>query len=144
MEGTDLPPPAAPPGIGESGKLRSAIDLLNISKVLALIMGIVGFLIALWTGVDAALGYVFYVPYVIYWVITGIVNLLIYKQIPIFDTMVRGRRYTEAKDNMLVWAVLGVIFGFIVGLLLLLIMFMYLDELEHGSGIYQAPPPPQY
>ena len=143
MEGTDLPPPVAPqPAIGESSKLRSALDLLNISKILALIIGIIGFLMAAWTGYYIALGDPSSVPWAVYYVIMGIVNLLIYTKIPEYDTMIRGRRYAQAKDEMLIWAVLGIIFGFIVGLLLILVIFMYLEDLVRSSGTAQVPPPP--
>ena len=143
MEGADLPPPVAPqPAIGESSKLRSALDLLNISKILALIIGIIGFLLAAWNGFYIALGDVFSIPAAVYYVIMGIVNLLIYTKIPEYDTMIRGRRYAQAKDEMLMWAVLGIIFGFIVGLLLILVIFMYLEDLVRSSGASQVPPPP--
>ncbi len=143
MEGADLPPPVAPqPAIGESSKLRSALDLLNISKILALIIGILGFLMAAWTGFSIALGYVFSIPWAVYYVTIGIVNLLIYTKIPEYDTMIRGRRYAQAKDEMLMWAVLGIIFGFVVGLLLILVIFMYLEDLVRSSGASQVPPPP--
>ncbi len=145
MEGADLPPPVAPqPAIGESSKLRSTLDLLNISKILALVIGIVGFLLAAWYGFYIALGDVFSIPSAVYWVIAGIVNFLIYTKIPEYDTMIRGRRYAQAKDEMLIWAILGIIFGFIVGLLLILVIFMYLEDLIRSSGVSQVPPPPEY
>ena len=147
MEGSNLPPPAPSlmqPGIGESSKVRSALDLLNITKILALIIGILGFIAAAWDGfVMVAYGDFLSVPWVGYYIITGIIDLLIYTKIPEFDSLIRSRRYGEAKDTMMIWAVLGVIFGFLAGLLMLLIIFMYLEELEHGAGNYSNPPPPQ-
>ncbi len=142
MEGTAIPPPTASgPAIGESDKLRSALDLLNITKILALIIGIVGFLAAAWSGFDVALGDYFAIPWVGYYVITGIINLLIYTKIPEYDSLVRSRRYGEAKEEMLMWSVLGIIFGFLAGLLLILVIFMYLEELERTPYTAQ---PPQY
>ncbi len=142
MESTDLPPPmASQPAIGESGKLRSALDLLNITKILALVIGIISFLLAAWNGIDLAFGWFLSLPSVIYYVISGIINLLIYTKIPEYDAQIRGRRYVEAKDQMLVWAVLGIIFGFLAGLLLLLVIFLYLEDMIRASGRYNAPPP---
>ena len=130
MEGSNLPPPAPgpmQPGIGEASKVRSALDLLNITKILALIIGILGFIGAAWNGfVMVAIGDFLSVPWVGYYIIAGIINLLIYTKIPEFDGLIRARRYGEAKDAMMIWAILGVIFGFLAGLLMLLVIFMYL------------------
>ena len=140
MEGVEnLPPPVPPaPAIGESGKVKSIMDLLNISKILALIIGILGFALGAWYLVwfDVIPG--------AYWIITAIINLLLYMRAEDFVRLVRGRRYQEFKDTILIWMVLGIIFGFIVGLLLLLV-YIQLDELI-GSAPYApppaAPPPP--
>ncbi len=143
MEGTTLPPPAAPqPGIGESSKLRSTLDLLNIAKILALVIGILLFLVALWYGVTIIWAGFFAIPWAGYYVISGIINLLIYTKIPEFEAMIRGRRYAEAKDTMMMWAILGLIFGFIVGLILIIVVFVNLEDLQHREGYAQAPPPP--
>ncbi|NPA74750.1 MAG: hypothetical protein GXO25_01545 [Euryarchaeota archaeon] len=143
MEGSTIPPPEAPgPRIGESTKLRSALDLLNIAKILALIIGIIGFLAAAWNGIFVILGDIFSIPWVGYYVVVGVINLILYTKIPEFDSQIRARRYSEAREEMLIWAVMGIIFGFIVGLILILVIFMYLEELERGNQGYV--PPPQY
>ncbi len=141
MEGSAIPPPSSPgPMIGESTKLRNALDLLNITKIIALIVGIIGFLMAAWTGFDMAVfGDILGLPWVGYYVVTGIVNLIIYTKIPEYENLVRSRRYGEAKEDSMLWAVLGVVFGAITGILLLLVIFMYLEELERTP--YS---PPQY
>lgn len=153
MEGSSggnyFPPPQPAtfqsPYIGESGKVRSALDLLNITKILALIMGIVGFLVALWDGiVFIQYGGSFVVVGVIYWIITGIVNLILFTRIPQYDAMIRARRYGEAKDDMIVWGVLTLIFGVIAGILLLLVVFLYLEELINMYSYGQQASYPQY
>ncbi len=145
MEGSNLPPPVSPqPSIGESGKLRSALDLLNIAKILALIVGIFSFLGAAWSGVSIAYGDYSVIFWVGYYVISGIINLLLYSRIPEYENLVRSRRYSEAKDDMITWSVLGVVFGFLAGLILLIVIFMYLEELERGAPAYQPPQPPPY
>ncbi len=143
MEGSNLPPPAPPqPGIGESGKLKSTLDLLNIAKILALVIGILLFLFAAWEGLWIALGNIFAIPWVGYYVFAGIINLLIYTKIPEFEALIKGRRYSEAKDAMLLWAILGIIFGFIVGLILIIVALINLEDLQHREGYVNAPPPP--
>ncbi len=144
------PPPQPPsfqsPYIGESSKIRSVLDMLNITKILALIIGIVGFLIALGEGLSYALwfGWIPALIGAIYGILMGIINLLIYMRIPEYDAMIRARRYSDAKNEMLVWGVLGLIFGFVAGLLLLLVVFMYLEDLERVSMYPQQQPPGYY
>ena len=137
MEGiNDLPPPVppSPPAIGESGKVRSIMDMIRIAKILALVIGIIGFVIAAWYFIWLSI-----IP-AIYFIITAVINLLIYMRCDEFTVMVKSRRYQETRDILLVWMILGIIFGFIAGLLLL-IAFIYLDELVANRYSYGAQPP---
>ena len=152
MEGTNLPPPQPySPQIGESSKVRSTLDLLNLTKMLALIIGIVSFLIALWQAIDMIVWmYVYAAIWAIYWIISGVVNFMVYSKIPTYDSMIRARRYTEAKQDMMTWAIVALIFGVVAGILLLIIIFVNLEELERMHPYApqypsppQAPPPPQ-
>ncbi len=135
MEGTT-------PGIGESGKVRSILDLLNIAKILALVIGIIGFVYAGVEGVWLNIGGI------IYGVAMGILNIMVYMRMDEFVGYVNSRRYKELKDNILIWAILTIIFGVIVGILLI-IVYVQLDELIRvpqypppATGT-QLPPPPQ-
>ncbi len=140
------PPPQPPtfqsPYIGESSKIRSVLDILNITKILALVVGILGFIVAIWDSLSYAFwfGWIPALTGAIYGVLTGVINLLIYMRIPEYEAMIRSRRYSEAKSDMLIWGVLGLIFGFIAGILLLIVIFVYLEELER---MYTYPQPPQ-
>ena len=160
MEGSSgdkfFPPPQPAtfqsPYIGESSKVRSALDMLNITKILALLIGIIGFLVALWYGLMFMLWYGGppAIIGVIYWIITGIVNLILFIRIPEYDIMIRSRRYPEAKDDMIAWGVITLIFGVLAGLLIILIVFLYLEELINMHSYGQSPtqypqqPPSQY
>jgi len=133
MEGT-------PPAIGESSKVRTSLDLLRISKILALVIGILSFVGAAWNGIMLSWGWA------LYGVASGIINLLIYLRIDEFTNMISGRRYGELRDMLLIWAVLGIIFGVIVGILLI-IVYIQVEELHRTTGfvqqpVQQIPPPP--
>jgi len=133
MEGT-------PPAIGESSKVRTSLDLLRISKILALVIGILSFVGAAWNGIMLSWGWA------LYGVASGIINLLIYLRIDEFTNMISGRRYGELRDMLLIWAVLGIIFGVIVGILLI-IVYIQVEELQRTTGfvqqhVQQIPPPP--
>lgn len=120
------------PAIGESSKVRTILDLLQISKILALVLGILFLLSAVWYG------FIGHIEMTIYLVASGIVNLLLYIKMDEFIGMVKNRRYGELRDNILIWGVLTIIFGVIVGILLI-VVYVELDELEK-SLMYQAPP----
>jgi len=133
MEGT-------PPAIGESSKVRTSLDLLRISKILALVIGILSFVGAAWNGIMLSWGWA------LYGVASGIINLLIYLRIDEFTNMISGRRYGELRDMLLIWAVLGIIFGVIVGILLI-IVYIQVEVLHRTTGfvqqpVQQIPPPP--
>ncbi len=133
------------PVIGESSKVKSMLELLNIAKVLALVMGILGFLLAAgaaWPLVYGAWSSLFGA---IYWIIAAIINLMAYMRMDEFVGMVKERRYSEFYDILITWMVLTLVYGLIVGVLLL-IVFIEVNELKTSSEFStppQAPPPPQ-
>jgi len=121
------------PAIGESSKVRTILDLLRISKILSLVLGILFLLAAVWYGFTGSIGAA------IYLVASGIVNLLLYMKMDEFTGMVNSRRYGELRDNILIWGVLSIIFGVIVGILLI-VVHVELDELEKSLMHQQAVP----
>jgi len=133
MEGTQ-------PAIGESSKVNSILELLNIAKILALVFGILGFIIAAWSAWPVIYGYWGSIIGGLYWIAAAIINLMLYMRMDEFSSMVKTRRYVELHDSILIWMVLGLIFGFIVGLLLL-IVFIQLEELKKAVSYPSAYPP---
>ena len=138
MENTAVPPPA----IGESSKVRTILDILHIAKILALIIAILLLVAAAWYG------FTFNIFGAIYSVAAAVINLLLYMRMDEYASMVNNRRYGELRDNILIWAILAIIFGVIVGILLL-IVYIELEEIEKNvryaqntPNTYRQPPPP--
>ncbi len=129
------------PAIGESSKVNTILDLLNIAKILALVIGILGFLLAAWSAWPIIYGYWGSIIGALYWVVSAVINLMLYMRMDEFSSMVKSRRYAELHDVVLIWMVLGLIFGFIVGILLL-IVFLQLEELKKAVS-YPSSYPPQ-
>jgi len=134
------------PAIGESSKVKSMLELLNIAKVLALVMGILGFLLAAWAAWPLIYGIWSSLFGAVYWIIAAIINLMAYMRMDEFTGMVKERRYSEFYDILITWMVLTLVFGVIVGVLLL-IVFIQVNELktssEFSSSPQTPPPPPQ-
>ncbi len=133
------------PVIGESSKVKSMLELLNIAKILALVMGILGFLLAAGAAWPLVYGTWSSLFGAIYWIIAAIINLMAYMRMDEFVGMVKERRYSEFYDILITWMVLTLVFGVIVGVLLL-IVFIEVNELKTSpefSTPPQAPPPPQ-
>lgn len=133
------------PYIGESSKVRSILDLLNVAKILALVIGIVGFLLAAWAAWPIIYRVWGGIPGAVYWITSAIINLLAYMKFDEFVGMVNERRYQALYDLMVVWMVLTLIFGVIVGILLL-IVYIQLGELKNAGAYSQQgtlQPPPQ-
>ncbi len=133
MEAVPPPPPVPPPGVGESSKVHDVLQFLDIAKILALVIGIVGFLYAAWDALA------FWFPGMAYGIIVGIFNLIAYTKMDRFIEMVKYRRYYEAREEIKVWMIMLILFGLVVGVLLLL-CYMHLDELASRS----PQPPPAY
>jgi hypothetical protein len=77
-----------------------------------------------------------------YMVVSGIVNLIIVflLKTTVFDAIDQGR-FNEASDRLLIWAILGLIFSIIPGILLL-IAFLRIQSVFQPQ--YQPYPPQQY
>ncbi len=133
------------PYIGESSKVRSILDLFNVSKILALVIGIVGFLLAAWAAWPIIYGIWGGIPGGIYWIVSAIINLMAYMKFDEFVGMLNERRYQALYDLLVVWIVLTLIFGVVVGILLL-IAYIQLGELKNVGAYSQQStlqPPPQ-
>ena len=129
MEGTE-------PRIGESGKVKSILEMLNLGKTLALVMGIISLLGAAWYG------FTFSFFGAGYWVVSAVINLMAYTRVDEWINMVKSREYGRAKDELLVWMILTIIFGLIAGVFFL-IAYIYLEELPRENVPAEIPPPPQ-
>ena len=77
-----------------------------------------------------------------YAIIAGAVNLLLYAMMPntVFAPLDQGR-FREASDRLLIWGVLGLLFG-VVGGLALLVAYVKLQDVFQPQ--YQQYPPGQY
>ena len=128
--------PAVP---AEDPTIRSLFDLARpLALVLALVAGVLFLLSAVLFVVRTAFG-VFSSPFgAVYWLITAIVNYLIWKELPALQSLAAQRQYSALKERMLLWAILGVIFFLIEGVLLLLV-YLKIETVSSGS-VPVAPP----
>src|SRR5579871_293339 len=157
-------PPAygAPPPMMEHPEIASLKSLLNLAKILALILMILALLSALWdiasavafqsvwgfypSGNFVGVGYLF---------ISAVVMFLIWQRIPAIETMVNNRQYSLAKNDLLIWMILGFVFLFLIGLILVIAYVKFDPIIASGGAVpmsmvggYAAPPgygqPPAY
>ncbi|MEM0449900.1 MAG: hypothetical protein QW520_08790 [Methanomassiliicoccales archaeon] len=116
--------------------------VLALFGLLLIISGIISFFTRswFWAGYTLASGLVYFL-------------LLFLMKSTFFDALDQGR-FKEASDKLLIWVIIGIIFGFIPGLLLLIAYIRLRDVFQpkfqpYPPGTYQAgaPPPspqPQY
>jgi len=120
------PAPVVPPGAlggAPSPPDESLRALLAASRTLALVFAFLGgllFLVFLALAVlDLVLGRG---PGVVVWAVyslaSGVVNLLLWREIPRLERLAREGDYRGLRDQTIVWAVLGVVFYVAVGVLL--------------------------
>ncbi len=144
----------APAPMMEHPELASLKSILNLAKILALIVMILAVLGAL---LDVAAAVSFNSVWGFYpsgdfvgagyLLISAVVLFLIWQRIPAIEAMVNNRQYSQAKNDLLIWMILGFVFTFIVGLVLLIGYIKFDTIIASGGAVpvsmvggYAAPP----
>ena len=133
-------PPPGQPYAQVPPEAQSIKSMLNITGILCLIAGVlllIGGII--WIIIAGIFGAIFALPTVI----AAIFWIIFYMSCKSISAMVDARQYEQAKSKTLLWMILGFIFGFLPGILLL-IAYLKFDALINASRAqgYVAPPPP--
>ncbi len=115
---------------------RSVASWLDVGRSLALILAVVAgliFLVSLAFVVIrlALFGDLGGIVGAVYWLLTAIVNFLLWKEYPRFESLAAQRQFAELKDRLLLWIILGILFFLVEGIVLLLV-FLKLDDLLAG------------
>ncbi len=128
----------------EGPKKDYMLEILNVGRIVALVMGVLSIIIAAWSAWPVIYGYIINVIGVVYWIIAALINLMAYYKIEIFINMLNAEDYGTLHEVLLAWVVLTLIFGVIVGIFLLLVFIeLSKSSWRHGSSQYPPPPPPQ-
>lgn len=102
-------------------------DMLTISWVLALIIGVILLLSGIFTlGISA---------------IFGIIDLVIFYECREIIRMTERRQLTAAKEKTLIWMIFGFIFGFIIIGLFMIIAYIKFDDLIRAYQNAARQPP---
>ena len=119
-------PPWLPASVAEARRFAYWGQLLYfIFGLILLILGILSVIFVSWVSG-------------IYLCVSGIVDLIIVflLKTTVFDTIDQGR-FNEASDRLLIWGILGIIFGIIPGILMI-IAFLRIQDVFQPQ--YQQPP----
>ncbi len=111
--------------------------MLKIARILSLLLAVVlmlwGFasgIIVLWVAIHypaVLIGPIFYF-------ICGVIDYIIYSETKEISALVKSRRYTEAKEKTLIWGVIGLVLGFVLPGVFLLIAYIKYDEVMQAIG----------
>jgi hypothetical protein len=124
----------------EHPKLRSLRNLLDLSKIFAIIFVIINLLWAV-VSIVATLGFGIFFAWIP--IVAAVLNYLIYDHIKRAESLVAAGRYFEAKESLLIWMILGFFTGFALLGILLLIAYLDLDSLidvQRQGQMGSAPP----
>ncbi|MGP8077601.1 MAG: hypothetical protein ACLQD8_01460 [Thermoplasmata archaeon] len=139
-------PPAPPvPSSPDELTVLSGLDLARtLGLLLALVAGLL-FLVLLSLGIVRAFlgtGFGGFVG-AGYCLVSAVVNYLIWRELPSIGPLVSQRQYSVARDRLLVWMVLGLLF-FVVDGIVLLIAWLKLDTMTRSPllGVPGTPAPP--
>lgn len=116
-------------------------SLLALARPVALLLAALAGLLFLITFalfvVRTALGFFSSPLGALYWLASAIVNYLLWRELPAFEALAAQRRYAALKDRLVLWAILGLVFFVIEGVVLLVV---YLRLETHGTPNYSPPP----
>ena len=131
--------PAVPPAptYPEDGTVRSLLALARpVALVLAALAGLLFLITFALFVVRTALGFFSSPLGALYWLASAIVNYLLWRELPAFEALAAQRQYGPLKDRMILWAILGLVF-FVVEGVLLLVVYLRLETMPAPST---APP----
>jgi len=141
-----VPPavPNPPPGTPADETVRS---MLSLGRSLALIFAIVAgllFLVLLVLGViEAILGAVPTDIFgAVYALVSAMVNYLIWRELPRLEGLAAQRQYAYLRDQLLLWAILGLLFFVVVGVVLLVAWIRVEGLMTPATVSPMVPPPP--
>jgi len=131
-------PPPQPYGMVPP-EVESIKSMLNIAGILCLIAGIILLLVGIfWIVVAGFIGAFI----AIFFVIAAIFWIIFYMTCKGIIAQVDARQYEQAKSKTLLWMIIGLIFGFWPGLLLL-IAYLKFDPLINATRAQGYGPVPQ-
>jgi hypothetical protein len=127
-----IPPPAMGPG---EATIRRTLDLgRSLALLIALIAGVF-FLILLALSIfqvvfgGGAGGFVS----AAYCLLSAVVNYLLWREFPTFETFAAQRQYIALRDRLLLWVVLGFVF-FVVEGIVLAVVWVKVEAVLHPEG----------
>jgi hypothetical protein len=110
---------SAPASDESVGALLSASR--SLALVLALLAGLLFLIFLAFTVLDVVFGRgAGDLITAVYCLVSAAVNLVIWREMPRLEQLAAARQYAALRDHLLIWAVLGIIFFVVVGVLLLL------------------------
>lgn len=134
--------PQPPPWQGE---LRNFLKVTNtLSLVWVLVSGVLALIFLVYLVIDLFhFGFGGDIIAFLYWGISALVSLFIHVESRGWISLAEAGQYQALRDRMLLWAILGLIFGVLLGLLLILI-YLRLESAGGGflSGSQPQPPIP--
>ena len=121
--------------------------MLKVTRILSLVLAIVLVLWGFISGIIALLAAI-YTPAVltiligpIVYFIFGVIDYVIYTEIREINALVDSKKYAEAKEKTLVWAVIGLILGGVLPGIFLLIAYIKYDEVIRTTASSSSPQP---
>jgi len=127
----------------EGPKKDYMLEILNVGRIVALVMGVLSIIIAAWSAWPVIYGYLINVIGVIYWIIAALINFIAYYKIEAFINMLTAEDYENLHETLLAWVVLTLIFGVMVGIFLLLVFIeLSKSSWSYRNSQYSPPPPP--
>ncbi len=116
-------PPAAPAaGATPDESVRALLSISrSLALVLALLAGLLFLLLLAFTVLDVVFGRgAGDLVGAVYCLASAAVNFLLWREIPGLERLAAAREYVQLRDRLLIWAILGVLFFVVVGVLLLI------------------------
>jgi hypothetical protein len=135
--------PTPPPMLTEPAQAGSVRSLLFLGRILAIVIALVGLLYGV-SGLYFAFAHGYGLLAGLYGLLAFVICLLLFVRLGDIGRRVEARLYAEAKESLLIWAVLGILFGYVIAGIVPLVVWLMLDPLinwQRAASTSPAVPP---
>ncbi len=138
-----MQPPSYPepyPGL-VSGPAQSAQEWVHVGRLLTLVLLLVELVVGI---VALAVSLLFGLFYGVFFVVGALIGFFIYAKLGEVEAQIGAGQYGAAKDGLILWGILAVIFVWVLPGIFLLLAYLKLDEAMRPAAPAYGYPLPGY
>lgn len=122
--------PTSPSHPWAPGPAQSAQNFVHLGRLLTLLLLLVELVVGI---IIVAVSLFFGLAYGAFFVVGAVVGLVVYVKLGEVESQIGAGQYGPAKDGLIIWGILGVIFVWVIPGIFLLLAYLKLDEVIRAT-----------